>query len=590
MRGFIGRASSERLPSLGPAVGQKQVRGLLSWGCALGLALSVGLPAPAAELVLPGVFPDLGLVAQVGPLAVKRGPVETRNFDGLAEGPYNRLVIRNVMVIPGHGGPPTGPHDILIEGNVIAEMRSFDPVGAEAAAQRGQPLERLSGDRVIEGNGMYVMPGMVDLHYHPREDPLPLEYTHYLKLAHGVTAGIPGSTPRTFQMHEQHREAEAYQRLTPRMFPIWQWGFNTESTLLEREDPAHAARIVQAMRDQGAHVFDVGRGGYHWSYEQLEAVASAVTAVGGVTTYHLPPNTTNLIDAVDAARAGVTLIEHLYGYAEAALPRQQAFPRDYNYDDESHRFRQAGRVWVEAGENPETRERLLNQVVDSLVAYGAIMIPTRVTYEVNRDFLRGSSLPWHEKYTHQALIDWNIPDPASHAAHHWDWTSDDEYYWYYAFHLWGELIYKFNQKGGTVAYASDDNYQWATAGFSNIRELQLMRETGMHSLEVLKSATYTSARALGQPQLGLVRPGYLADLVVVDGNPAENFRYLYSFGAIRRGEGDAMYRTRGIVHTIKDGVVIENERLMEEVARMVAESKAGVGSNLVDEPFRVDSR
>lgn len=52
-------------------------------------------------------------------------PVQTRQFDGLAEGPYNRLVLRNVMVVPGHGGPPTGPHDILIEGNVIREIRSF---------------------------------------------------------------------------------------------------------------------------------------------------------------------------------------------------------------------------------------------------------------------------------------------------------------------------------------------------------------------------------------------------------------------------------------------------------------------------------
>ena len=31
------------------------------------------------------------------------------NFGNLAAGPYNRLVIRGVMVIPGHGGPPAGP-------------------------------------------------------------------------------------------------------------------------------------------------------------------------------------------------------------------------------------------------------------------------------------------------------------------------------------------------------------------------------------------------------------------------------------------------------------------------------------------------
>jgi hypothetical protein len=49
-----------------------------------------------------------------------------------------------------------------------------------------------------------------------------------------------------------------------------------------------------------------------------------------------------------------------------------------------------------------------------------------------------------------------------------------------------------------------------------------------------------------------------------------------------------MYRTAGIVHTIKDGVVIENARLMEEVARMVAESKVGVGPNAATAPFVVN--
>jgi len=176
------------------------------------------------------------------------------------------------------------------------------------------------------------------------------------------------------------------------------------------------------------------------------------------------------------------------------------------------------------------------------------------------------------------------PNPAFHGAYHYDWTSDDEEYWSSAFDLWGDLIFEFNRRGGRVAYGTDDNYIWATPGFSNVRELQLLRETGMHSLEVLKSATRNSAETLRQPLLGLVRPGYLADLVIVDGNPAYNLRFLYSFGALTMREGE-MVRTRGIVHTIKDGIVIENDKMMEEVARMVAKSKEGVGPTVTNAPF-----
>jgi hypothetical protein len=61
---------------------------------------------------------------------------------------------------------------------------------------------------------------------------------------------------------------------------------------------------------------------------------------------------------------------------------------------------------------------------------------------------------------------------------------------------------------------------------------------------------------------------------------------MYSFGALTVDEEGETYRTEGIVHTIKDGIVIENERLMDEVEGMVEESKEGVDEpNPVNAPF-----
>ena len=103
---------------------------------------------------------------------------------------------------------------------------------------------------------------------------------------------------------------------------------------------------------------------------------------------------------------------------------------------------------------------------------------------------------------------------------------------------------------------------------------------------MLRAATKSSAEVLGEPRLGLVRPGYLADLVLVDGNPANNLKFMYSFGDLTVDAQGRMYRTRGIVHTIKDGVVMENANLMREVERMVRQSKQGVSpSNVITAPF-----
>ena len=510
------------------------------------------------------------------------GAVQTRQFGDLAEGPYDRLVIRGAMVLPGHGGPPVGPYDIVIRGNVIEEMIPFDPVTAE---RRGN-IDRPTGDRVIEAEGMYVMPGMIDLHMHLRTEPQPIEYVYYTKLAHGVTTLVPAPDRGLDAAMSEAARSARNEILAPRMYPIWGWGTGLDVDRATLEDPANAPDIARRMAEQGAHV--VSLGSVTWDRDLFGAAAQGVTAAGGITTIHLPPSTNNMVDAVNAACLGATMIEHHYGYAESALGRQtQDFVRDYNYNDENARFRAAGKVWVEAEQT--AKERLLTTVVDSMVACGVTMLPTRVVYEANRDVERAMSLPWHEKYTHQTLHEWNLPNPAFHGSFHYDWTSDDEQYWYTTFDLWGDLIYEFNKRGGRVAYGTDDNYIWATPGFSNVRELQLLRESGMHNLEVLASATRNSALTLRTPQLGLVRPGYLADLVLVDGNPAENLRFLYSTGALTMRDGE-MVRTRGAVHTIKDGVVIDNARLMEEVARMVAESKDGVGPDVSNRPFVAGGR
>jgi imidazolonepropionase-like amidohydrolase len=51
-----------------------------------------------------------------------------------------------------------------------------------------------------------------------------------------------------------------------------------------------------------------------------------------------------------------------------------------------------------------------------------------------------------------------------------------------------------------------------------------MAEYGMKPINVLRSATSVNASVFGLTKLGNIKPGYLADLVAVQGNPAEDIK------------------------------------------------------------------
>jgi imidazolonepropionase-like amidohydrolase len=56
---------------------------------------------------------------------------------------------------------------------------------------------------------------------------------------------------------------------------------------------------------------------------------------------------------------------------------------------------------------------------------------------------------------------------------------------------------------------------------TNARELELMVESGMTPVQALIAATAVNARVMGWgDKLGVIKPGYLADLIAVAGDPA----------------------------------------------------------------------
>src|SRR5699024_2970157 len=146
-----------------------------------------------------------------------------------------------------------------------------------------------------------------------------------------------------------------------------------------------------------------------------------------------------------------------------------------------------------------------------------------------------------------------------------------------------QFLDDYKDAGGRVTVSSDAGFIYNLYGFSTIEEMELFQEAGFHPLEVIRSATLYPAEELYKQQdkeieFGIIRPGKLADLVIVEENPIENLKTLYGTGHIRYNDetGEAE-RVGGVKYTIKDGIVYDAKKLLEDVRNMVDEQEKKLG-------------
>lgn len=67
-----------------------------------------------------------------------------------------------------------------------------------------------------------------------------------------------------------------------------------------------------------------------------------------------------------------------------------------------------------------------------------------------------------------------------------------------------------------------------------MRELELLVEAGLTPHDVLVAATATAALSLGVDEIGVLAPGYAADLLVVDGDPLQDIAAIRSVDRVLR--------------------------------------------------------
>jgi hypothetical protein len=335
------------------------------------------------------------------------------------EGPFERLIIRNATVIDGTGAPPRGPVDVVVEGNRIQALFA---VGAAAGDMRSSDRPQ-GATREIDATGMYVLPGLVDLHLHTGEIPKTPDagYAYKLWLAHGITAGrgVPYASP-AFSESEKARSARN-EITAPRMFtyrlPLDEW----EAQIATPEQAREWVRKAAATGIDGLKL-------NAYPPEIMAAVIDEARKHGLGTTAHLSQQGVAQMNALDAARLGLGTVTHFYGLFEALYDGHdvQPWPPGHNHSDEQHRFAQVARQWnlVHPRGSDEWKALLAEFKSRDL-----ILDPTMTAYLASRDVMRRRNADWHETYTLPSLWDFYLPSRANHGSYYFDWTNADETAW-----------------------------------------------------------------------------------------------------------------------------------------------------------------
>jgi len=490
------------------------------------------------------------------------------------DGQYSQLIIRGVTLINGTGAPAYGPVDIVIEKNRIVQIASLgNPAGKINPARRPVLKE---GGKELNCEGMYAMPGLIDMHGHigGTEQGTPAEYVFKLWMAHGITTiRDPSAGNGLDWVLDQKRKSAANTITAPRIFAYTAFGMGSPTPIANAEQ---ARAWVQQNAKNGAD----GIKFFGASPEVMDAAIRENKKLGLRSCAHHAQTDVARWNVVSSAKAGMTSMEHWYGLPEALFTDKtvQQFPLDYNYNSEQNRFEEAGKLWKQAAA-PFTPH--WNKVMDELLALDFTLDPTFNIYDANRDLHRARRAEWHEKYTLPSLWKFFEPSLQSHGSYWVNWGTEQEVEWKNNYRLWMTFINEYKNRGGRVTAGSDNGFIYQTYGFGYIRELELLREAGFHPLEVIRSATLYAAQALGvEKDLGTVEVGKLADLAIVNANPLKNLQVLYGTGAIELTPDNKIIRTGGVQYTIKDGIVYDAKKLLADVKAIVDAEKKKTGWEL----------
>jgi len=405
----------------------------------------------------------------------------------------NLLAITGGTVIDIRTGAQHPTATVLVDGERIAAVGTNKEVPETA--------------RVIDASGMWLVPGLMDMHAHTTgEHTEHKEKLHHLYLAYGVTTvRDPGGNLTLLRLLRDRIERNEHQG--PRVFfagplldgatPVW------PSMSIMVDTPERGRAAVQFLASQEVDFIKI----YNWVPEAaLQVILDTAHGLGLRVTGHVP----RTITMTRAIQLGMDCLEHIRITGRELLPSDEA-----DRLDPLPVARRETLLWERFDLESEPMQRLIRLVADSRVFFDpTLLVDSALSldgYASDTENPANADVPVEvrDAFTREErppIFDVSDVNP--------DIARD-------GFRKRQRFV-RMLHEAGVRLLAGTDSFGLGKhlPGLGLQNELALLVESGLSPLAALQAATVTAAAALGQSDnLGALEPGKFADIVVLEADP-----------------------------------------------------------------------
>lgn len=394
------------------------------------------------------------------------------------------VVFRSVNVIP------MDKEHVLENQMVVVKDGKITAMGPSGKVKYGKNA------LIIDGKCKYLMPGLAEMHAHvpPVDDLEQMKEVLQLFTLHGITTirGMLGH-PRHLELRSKLQRGEL---LGPRFYTSGP-SINGNSA----KTPEAGAEMVRQQKQAGYDFLKLHPG---LSIETFEAVANTAHQVDIPFAGHVSYE----VGIWRAIEAGYASIDHMDGFVEGLVPDIASIPEQ-----------EAGLFAMFISDKADTTR--IPKLMNALRENNIWVVPTQALAERWISSAESPEVlatkPEMVYMSPKTVQNWVAMKQKLLSSPQYDAEAINRYV-----DLRRKLIKACNKRGVGLLLGCDAPQVFNVPGISTHQELKYLVDAGLTPYEALRTGTFNVGKFLKRDDIGTIKVGAAADLLLLNGNPLKD--------------------------------------------------------------------